>query len=181
VTLSVGNKIVYPYQGPCLIGAVVTKLIGGIPTSFYRLALLDDSGGELFVPVEKISSLGVRQLMERCEVPALLSHLTRSAATPTNVKDRASANMKLLTSGSAFDLAQLIESLTELNEIRGLLPWDRQALDKARRMLICEISEVMGETKSAAKEEVDRALKVRIGDQAGRNQKRFRPEVKDQR
>jgi RNA polymerase-interacting CarD/CdnL/TRCF family regulator len=73
--------------------------------------------------------------------------------------------MKLLTSGSAFDLAQLIESLTALNEIRALLPSDRQALDKARKMLICEISEVMGETKRAAQEEVDKALKVRIADQ----------------
>jgi hypothetical protein len=45
------------------------------------------------------------------------------------------------------------------------LPSDRQALDKARKMLICEISEVMGETKRAAQEEVDKALKVRIADQ----------------
>lgn len=165
VTLSVGNKIVYPYQGPCLVGAVVNKVIGGIPTSFYRLALLDDSGGELFVPVEKISGLGIRQLMERSEIPTLLSHLTRAGTAALNGKERATANMKLLTSGSAFDLAQLIESLTALNEIRALLPSDRQALDKARKMLICEISEVTGETKRAAQEEVDRALKVRIADQ----------------
>jgi RNA polymerase-interacting CarD/CdnL/TRCF family regulator len=165
VTLSVGNKIVYPYQGPCLVGAVVSKVIGGIPTSFYRLALLDDSGGELFVPVEKISGLGIRQLMARSEIPALLGQLTRAGTAALNGKERATANMKLLTSGSAFDLAQLIESLTALNEIRALLPSDRQALDKARKMLICEISEVMGETKRAAQEEVDKALKVRIADQ----------------
>ena len=36
--LSVGNKIVYPHQGPCLIGAVVQKVVGGRPTSFYQLA-----------------------------------------------------------------------------------------------------------------------------------------------
>jgi hypothetical protein len=34
-------------------------------------------------------------------------------------------------------------------------------LDRARRMLICEISEVMGETKSAAEEQVDQALNMR--------------------
>jgi CarD family transcriptional regulator, regulator of rRNA transcription len=162
VTLRVGNKIVYPSQGPCLIGALVSKVIGGIPTKCYQLALLDNSGGILFVPVEKIGGLGIRQLMERSEIPKLLSHLKRAATAATNGKERATANMKLLSSGSAFDLAQLIHSLTQLNEMRALLPCDRQALDKARKMLICEISEVTGQTKRAAEEKVDGALNVRI-------------------
>jgi len=34
-------------------------------------------------------------------------------------------------------------------------------LDKARRILVCEISEVMSETRSAAEEQVDQALKAR--------------------
>lgn len=162
MTLRVGNKIVYPSQGPCLIGAVISKVIGGIPTNCYQLALLDNSGGILFVPVEKMSGLGIRQLMARSEIPKLLSHLKRAAPAATNGKERATANMKLLSSGSAFDLAQLIHSLTQLNEIRALLPCDRQALDKARKMLICEISEVMGQTKSAAEEKLDGALNVQI-------------------
>ncbi|MBK6797363.1 MAG: hypothetical protein IPG76_11420 [Acidobacteria bacterium] len=50
--LTVGNKVFYPCQGPCLISSVVDKVVAGIPKSFYHLALLDDSGGELFVPVD---------------------------------------------------------------------------------------------------------------------------------
>jgi hypothetical protein len=34
-------------------------------------------------------------------------------------------------------------------------------LDRARRILICEISEVTGETKSATEDQVDQALNVR--------------------
>jgi CarD family transcriptional regulator, regulator of rRNA transcription len=159
--LKFGKKVVYPYQGPCLIGAVVKKVVGGRPTSFYQLALLDGSGGELFIPVDKISRVGIRQLMTRSEIPKLLGLLRKPAATPTNWKQRAIDNFKLLTSGSAFDLAEVIESLTELNETRVLSPRDRQTLDRARRILICEISEVTGETKGAAEEQVDQALKVR--------------------
>jgi len=95
--LKFGNKVVYPYQGPCLIGAVVKKVIGGRPTNFYQLALLDGSGGELFIPVEKISGLGIRQLMARSEIPKLLGLLRKPAATPTNWKQRAIDNFKLLT------------------------------------------------------------------------------------
>jgi len=161
VTLSIGNKIVYPYRGPCRIGAVVNKTVGGTPTKFYQLALLDDTGGELFVPLDKVGDLGIRQLMQKSEIPKLLGHLKRGAATATNWKQRAMDNMKLLSSGSAFDLAEVVDSLTELNATKALTPRDRQTLDKARRMLICEISEVMGETKHVAEEQVDEALKVR--------------------
>ena len=178
--LKFGSKVVYPYQGPCLIGAVVKKVIGGRPTSFYRLALLDGSGGELFIPVDKINGLGIRQLMARSEIPKLLGFLRKPAAIATNWKQRAIDNFKLLTSGSIFDLAEVVESLTELNETRLLSPRDRQTLDRARRILICEISEVTGETKGAAEEEVDRALGVRKRHEATGRKKGSRPEARDQ-
>src|SRR4029077_4918458 len=160
MTLNVGNKVVYPSQGPCLIGAVVKKVVGGRPTSFYQLALLDDSGGELFIPLDKVSALGIRQLVEKNEIPKLLAYLKKASSTETNWKQRALDNMKLLTSGSAFDLAKVVESLTALNATKALSPRDRQTLDRARKILICEISEVMGETKRAAEEQVDKALEL---------------------
>jgi CarD family transcriptional regulator len=178
--LKFGSKVVYPYQGPCLIGAVVKKVVAGTPTSFYRLALLDGSGGELFIPVDKISGLGIRQLMAKSEIPKLLGRLKKSAPTTTNWKQRAIDNFKLLTSGSIFDLAEIVESLTELNETRLLSPRDRQTLDRARRILICEISEVTGETKDAAEEEVERALNVRKRHEATGRKKASRPEARTQ-
>jgi CarD family transcriptional regulator, regulator of rRNA transcription len=164
--LSVGNKVVYPNQGPCLIGAVVNKVIGGRPTSFYRLVIMDDSGDTLFVPLDKITTLGIRQLMAKSEIPRLLSHLKKGAVTEKNWKQRALDNAKLLSSGSAFDLAEVVESLTELSATRALLPRDRQILERAKKILICEISEVMGETRSAAEEQVDEALKSEKGKEA---------------
>jgi CarD family transcriptional regulator len=158
--LNVGNKVVYPSQGPCLIGAIVKKIVGGTPMSFYQLAVLDDKGGELFVPLDKISALGIRQLLEKSEIPKLLGHLKKAAAAATNWKQRTMDNIRLLASGSAFDLAKVIESLTTLNAMKTLSPRDRQTLDRARRILICEISEVMGETRIAAEEQVDKALEL---------------------
>lgn len=178
--LKLGSKVVYPYQGPCLIGGVVKKVIGGRLTSFYHLALLDGGGGELLIPVDKISGLGIRQLMSKSEIPKLFGLLKKSAGTTTNWKQRASDNFKLLTSGSIFDLAEVVESLTELNETRLLSARDRQTLDRARRILICEISEVTGETKDAAEGEVDRALNVRKRHNTSARKKGNRPEARDQ-
>ena len=165
MTLSVGEKIIYPSHGPCVIGAVVNKLVGGTSTAFYRLAPLENSGGELFIPVDKIKGLGIRQLLGRSEIPKLLSHLKSEAVTVKNWKQRASDNAKLLATGSAFDLAEIIESLTELNETKTLAPHERQTLERAKKLLVCEIAEVLGETRSAVEEQVARALQVRKADE----------------
>ena len=159
--LNVGNKVIYPSRGPCLIGPIVKKVVDGNPMSFYPLALLDDSGGELFVPVDKVQAIGVRLLLKRSEIPKLLGHLKKAAGTAKNWKQRTMDNIKLFASGSAFDLAEIVESLTNLSETKPLMLRDKQTLEKARKLLVCEISEVMGETISAAEEQVDKALNKR--------------------
>jgi len=161
VHLAIGNKVIYPGQGPCLITPVVERVIDGRPIRFYRLALLDDSGGELFVPVDRVETLGVRRLLKRSEIPKLLSRLKKAAGTAKNWKQRAIDNSRLFTSGSAFDLAEVVESLTGLSETKALLPRDSRMLERARKLLVSEISEVMGETKGAAEKRVDRALKMK--------------------
>jgi len=166
MVMNSGNKVVYPYQGPCRIGALVKKVFGGRPMSFYSLTVMDGSGDVLFVPVDKVETLGIRQLIEKSEIPRLLCRLRREAkttilpSTTMNWKQRAMDNSKLLASGSPFDLAKIIGSLSQLNETKALSPRDRQMLDKAKKNLICEISEVMGETKSAVEEQVNHALKI---------------------
>jgi len=163
VILSVGSKVIYPSQGPCLIGSVVKKDVAGKLVPFYRLALLDDSGGELFVPVDKAQTLGLRPLLKRTEIPMLLAQLMRNVQSAKDWKQRASDNQKLLTSGSAFDLAEVVESLTELAARKSLSFRENWMLDRAKRLLVCEISEVTGETRVAAEEKIDQALKDRKG------------------
>ncbi len=164
--LSSGNKVIYPSHGPCLIGPVIKKVIDGRPISFYQLALLDDSGGELFIPVDKAQSRGIRPLLNRSDIPKLLGLLKKSAETVKDWKRRAEDNFKLLTSGSAFDLAEIVRSLTRLGEKKDLSFHESQTLEKAKKLLISEISEVMGETKSAAEEKINKALKGRESESA---------------
>ena len=165
--LNVGNRVVYPCHGPCRIGAAVVREFGGRKTRFYPLAVLNDSGVVLFVPMEKAETLGIRRLTERAELLKLLGEMkesTETASVPTsltNWKQRTADNSALLTSGSACDLAKLIGSLTELGEAKRLLPRDRQVLEEARKNLICEISEVLGESKITAERRLDDALKIK--------------------
>jgi CarD family transcriptional regulator len=168
MTLSIGEKVSLPSHGPCVIGAVVNKLVGGTSTAFYRLAPLDDNGGELFIPVDKITGLGIRQLLQKSEIPKLLGRLSQPGgkvvpppSTARNWKQRALDNGKLLSSGAASDLVQIVESLSDLNETKTLAPHERQTLERAKKLLVCEITEVLGEPRNAVEEQLEKALQAR--------------------
>lgn len=157
-TFRIGNKVFHPSQGPCVIGAVVKKTVSGKPVRFYPIASLDDTASAVLIPFDKLAGLALRRLLAKSEIPTLLDRLNDSLPASKNWKQRVIDNARLFASGSAFDLAQIVQSLTERGAARELSWRDRQALEKARRFLICEISEVLDESRDAAKRQVDRAL-----------------------
>lgn len=166
MTLTVGDKIVYPGRGPCLVAAVIRKVVCGTSANFYRLALLDGSGAELFVPVDKSRDLRMRALLERSDIPKLLGRLKSRAGasedlgTAKNWRQRQLDNSKLITSGSIFDLADRVQSLTHVSGTKTLALDERNTLYRARKMLACEIAEVMNETERAAEARIDSALEI---------------------
>ncbi len=161
LTLTVGEKVVYPCQGPCLIEDVVRRVGDNRPMMFYQLLILNEGGGELFVPVDKVLAVGIRPLLEQSEILHLLDHLKKPAKSADNHRERTRDNVERFTSGSAFALAEIIKLLTDLSETKALSFGEIKTLDKARKLLICEISEVTGETREEAGERVDQALKER--------------------
>ncbi len=158
--LTAGDKIVYPSQGPCIIGPIVERVIGDRTLMFYQLVVLNE-GGDLFVPVDKVKAVGIRQLLEKSEIPKLLDQLKKPAKAADSWRQRNLENLRLFASGSAFDLAEIVETLTELSETKSLSFGECNKLERAKRLLICEISEVTGETKQQVEQQVDDALKSR--------------------
>jgi CarD family transcriptional regulator len=166
---TVGKKVVYPSQGPCVIGGIVKRVVNDRPVMFYELFVLDnDTGavgkGNLFIPVDKIEKVGIRPLLKRSDIPDLLGQLKEPARSFDNRRQRARDNLKLIVSGSAFDLAEIVESLTELRETKALSFSEQKTLERAKRLLVSEISEVTGETREEASDQVERALSARIKD-----------------
>ena len=165
--LTVGNKVVYPCQGPCRIGSIVEKIVAGRPMNFYHLIVLVVAGGELFVPLEKVQMTGIRLLLKKSEIPRLLQRLMMTIEITKDWKQRAKDIMKLFSSGSAFDLAEIVSLLTTLSEKKQLSLRESWTLERARKLLICEISEVMGKTRNATEEQIDQALKARKTESVG--------------
>ena len=166
MAFTIGDKVVYPGRGPCLIGGIIQKVVCGTSASFYQLALLDGSKGELFVPVENVHDLHMRPLLDRSDIPELLGHLktragvTKDPKTGKNWRQRELDRLKLFSSGSIFDLADKVESLTQLSGSKSLAADERETLYRARKLLVCEISEVMDESKRAVEARIDSVLET---------------------
>lgn len=160
MTLTIGQKLYYTGRGPCLLRAEVRKVVCGAPAQFYSFSLLDDSRAEFLVPVGTASELPLRPLLPRQEIPKLLKRLKGRVGSSGELADwhqRKSASSKLFSSGSAFDLADTMESLMRSSCTRNLAMDEWQTLRRARNLLICEIAEVMNESRSAAESRVDSA------------------------
>jgi CarD family transcriptional regulator, regulator of rRNA transcription len=161
MVLNIGNKVIYPSHGPCLISSIVDKVVNEQVMTFYELSVLNDGRGTMLVPVEKAKTIGLRPLLKKPEIPRLLDQLKRPSKASSDRKQRVRDNLKLLLSGSAFDLAEIVESLSELVETKALSQGERGTLERAKRLLVCEIAEVTGETKEEVEQQVDRALIAR--------------------
>lgn len=165
MTLTSGEKVVYPCQGPCLIESTIVKLIDGNPKSFYRLVMLSENGGELFVPIDKIQAVGLRPLLARADIPIILKQLGEHSHAIQDWKRRASTILSLFKAGSASDIAEIIRTLTELRQRKELSLRESWTLDRAKSLLVCEVSEVMEESIDEALERVNQALApLRAGD-----------------
>ena len=161
MNLTIGSRVVYPGQGPCRIDQVISKLVDGKTVSFYRLSVLDDGGAELFVPVNKAKLVGLRLLVSLKEVSRILKTLVEEANFADGWKERASDNVRLFKSGSAFDLALLLKSLTEMSARKSLSTGECKMLLKARSLLVREICEVTGDTGQHVEQRIDNALTAR--------------------
>jgi RNA polymerase-interacting CarD/CdnL/TRCF family regulator len=126
-----GNKAYYPGQGPCRIDRIVQRVVDGSAMMFYHLTMLDDWGGELFIPVDKATALGLRSLMKSAEIPRLLEHLRNTAH---KLNQRSNNNLNLLATRSAFDLAEVVGSLTEQKNSRTLKFREGRTLERATKL-----------------------------------------------
>jgi RNA polymerase-interacting CarD/CdnL/TRCF family regulator len=158
--LTFGSKIVYPSLGPCLVLTIVKRIIDDTPLQFYQLRILS-GGGEIFVPVDGFRLVGVRPLLERSEIPRLLERLKEPMKVDVDNRHRHLNILLAFDSGSAFNLAEVVETLTELAETKTLSVNERHWLNRAKCQLVCEIAEVMNLNRETAEAQVDYALKAR--------------------
>ena len=158
MTFQVGDKVIYPNHGLGVVEGIETKTILGTTCGFYHLRMVANETTVL-VPLDNVVSVGLRRAIGDDEVDRLFLLLGDGKIdNHQNWKGRFKDNSDKMRTGSIYDVVDVLKSLTFLSRSKNLSFREKRMLDRAKFLVISEISEVAHTPAAAIEERVDRAL-----------------------
>jgi CarD family transcriptional regulator len=158
VTFEVGDKVIYPNHGLGIVERIEEKTILGTTCGFYHLRIVANDTTVL-VPLANVDGVGLRRAISDDEVERLFGLLGDGRIdNHQNWKGRFKDNSDKMRSGSIYEVADVLKSLTFLAKSKSLSFREKRMLDRAKFLIVSEVSEVMRETALAIEARVDRAL-----------------------
>jgi CarD family transcriptional regulator len=158
VTFEVGDKVIYPNHGLGIVERIEEKTILGTTCGFYHLRIVANDTTVL-VPLTNVDGVGLRRAIGDEEVERLFTLLGDGKIdNHQNWKGRFKDNSDKMRSGSIYEVADVLKSLTFLAKSKSLSFREKRMLDRAKFLIISEVSEVMRESAPAIEARVDRAL-----------------------
>jgi CarD family transcriptional regulator len=158
VSFQVGDKVIYPNHGLGVVEKIEEKTILGTTCGFFHLRILSNETVVL-VPVVNVDNVGLRRAITDEEVERLF-HLLGDGKIDNhqNWKGRFKDNSDKMRTGSIYDMADVLKSLTFLAKSKSLSFREKRMLDRAKSLIISEISEVMRLTVVEVEDRVEKAL-----------------------
>ena len=158
MTFEVGDKVIYPNHGLGIVERIEEKTILGTTCGFYHLRIVANETIVL-VPLANVDGVGLRRAISDEEVERLFGLLGDGKIdNHQNWKGRFKDNSDKMRSGSIYDVADVLKSLTFLAKSKSLSFREKRMLDRAKFLIISEVSEVMRLTAVDIESRVDVAL-----------------------
>jgi CarD family transcriptional regulator len=158
----VGDKVVYPNHGVGVIEQVAKRAIGDIESRFYCLRIIS-TDSMVMVPIDNTDTVGLRKILTRRQVTKVIKILKDGEVTTyDDWKGRFQANSEKMRTGDIQAVAEVLKSLTILNEIKPLSYRERKMLDRARFLLVSELAEAGGKKTDDVEKQIDTALETCI-------------------
>jgi CarD family transcriptional regulator len=158
VGFKIGDKVIYPNHGLGVVEKVEEKTILGTTCGFFHLRILSNETTVL-VPVANVDNVGLRRAITDEEVERLFQLLGDGKIdNHQNWKGRFKDNSDKMRTGSIYDMADVLKSLTFLAKSKSLSFREKRMLDRAKALIISEISEVMQTTVQAIEDRVNESL-----------------------
>lgn len=152
--LIIGQKVAYPSQGVCLVEEFKSYMVGNTPMTGYSLRILNDNS-TIFVPTGSADNVGIRPVISRGECRELIATLAEDfEPVSCDWKTRSREYMEKLRSGDVFEAADVLKKLTFLSHEKKLSFREQSLLDKARFLIVSEITNSGGRNAGVMESEV---------------------------
>jgi CarD family transcriptional regulator len=158
VTFQVGDKVIYPNHGLGVVERIEEKTILGTTCGFYHLRIIANETTVL-VPLTNADGVGLRRAISDQEVERLFGRLGDGKIDDhQNWKGRFKDNSDKMRTGDIYDVADVLKSLTFLARSKSLSFREKRMLDRARFLVVSEISEVIRQSTETVEGRVTQAL-----------------------
>ncbi|MDX2154302.1 MAG: CarD family transcriptional regulator [Bryobacteraceae bacterium] len=158
MTFQIGEKVVYPNHGVATIENISTRSFGTHAERFYLLRLTGNSM-TVMVPFSHVTDVGLRKVTRNGEVAKVLLYLGEARCRRCqDWKDRFKENSEKMRGGSLPEIAEVFKMLVIQQNSKPLSFREKKMLDRARQMLISEISISRGLSEMQAVELLQKTL-----------------------
>ena len=118
-----------------------------------------DSDTTVLVPLDNVEGVGLRRAIGDKEIKKLFTLLGNGKIdNHQNWKGRFKDNSDKMRTGSIYDVVDVLKNLTFLAKSKNLSFREKRMLDRAKFLVVSEISEVAGDSAEAIDERVNKAL-----------------------
>ena len=160
-TFHIGERIVYPLHGMGRVEALCIQVIDAQPQCYYRL-VLEQTTGEVLVPVASAQVLGLRAVLQASQVPQVLRQVQQAATQPV-MRGQALKHYTWcaarLRQGDALGLAEVWRFLHDLTEVEKItLSQLKQLRDYVDKQLLAELASALHCTSAVAQHLLTTAL-----------------------
>jgi len=142
----VGDKVVYPMHGAGIIEAIEEREVLG-ETQKYYVMHMPVGNLKVFIPLDSVDNLGIRQIISTEEIPQVMKILqTKDDDQDTMAWSRRyRVNLERMRSGDIMEVAEVVRSLSHRDRVKGLSTGEKKMLENAYQILISEL--VLAEEK----------------------------------
>jgi transcriptional regulator, CarD family len=135
----VGDKVVYPMHGAGIIESIEEREVLGEIRKYYVMHL-PVGNMKVFVPLNSVGSLGLRDVIDRSQVETVLAVL-QSENVPTTLawNRRYRANLEKIKSGDILEVAEVVRSLSYREKEKGLSTGEKKMYENACQILVSEL------------------------------------------
>jgi len=140
MTFEIGDKVVYPNQGVGTIENISSRSFGAQFEKFYLLRLVYSSM-TVMVPFSNVDSIGLRKVTRNAEITRVLAFLSSgNCHFHADWKSRFKENSEKMLTGSLLNVAEVLKGLLLLQIEKPLSFREKKMLDRARHMLVTELT-----------------------------------------
>ena len=158
MNFQIGEKVVYPNQGVGTIENISSRSFGTQFEKFYLLRFGYNSM-TVMVPFSNVATVGLRRITKSAEVGRVLAFLSGGECeTAGDWKARFRENSEKMLSGNLLSIAEVLKTLLLLQIEKPLSFREKKMMDRARHMLVMEVSIARGVSDADASGLLARAL-----------------------